>query len=310
MPRKNVEFQTSEGLTLRGWLYTPTLTGNTSSETKFPCMIMVHGWAGLKDFGLDKFAESFIAKLPIACLLYDHRSFGGSDTAPGQPQFEIIPSVQISDFQDAITYLQGLDNIESSKIGVWGSSYAAGHVVQIAATDKRVKACICLAPVFNAAESFGRLIRPDMLVAMHEMFKNDRLSRAAGQPAATMRVTDQDPLVPSCLPSAEAYAFYTGHEAKLGGLWKNEVTIRSVEAGCAYNASHWIARIAPTPLLVVIAKYDTAAPVDLALSSYNQACEPKQLVFVPCEHFDIYAGPTFDYNAGKQIEFLREHFCT
>jgi len=64
--------------------------------------------------------------------------------------------------------------------------------------------------------------------------------------------------------------------------------------GDGHNASHWISCIAPTRLLMVIATYDTAAPVDLALSAYNQAYELKQFVFVPCEHFDIYAGPTFD----------------
>jgi dienelactone hydrolase len=113
-------------------------------------MILVQGWAALKEFALDKVAEAFVTNLPLACLVYDHRSFGSSDTAPGQPQFEIIPSFQISDLQDAITHAQGLENIDPSKIGIWGSSYSAGHVLHLAATDKRVKAVISqVNPVFN-----------------------------------------------------------------------------------------------------------------------------------------------------------------
>lgn len=144
---------------------------------------------------------------------------------------------------------------------------------------------------------------------MSELFKDDRLARAAGQPAATILVTDPSPLVPSCLSSAEAYAFYTGYEAKLDGRWKNEVTIRSVEAGCAYNSSHMIERISPTPLLMVVATNDYAAPTDMALSAFNKALEPKQLVLVPCTHFDIYSGPNLDYSVKKEIEFLRENLC-
>jgi fermentation-respiration switch protein FrsA (DUF1100 family) len=163
--------------------------------------------------------------------------------------------------------------------------------------------------VVNAAEAFGRLLSPDMMVAMNEMFKNDRLARAAGKPAGTIRVTDTDPQVPSCLSSADAHAFYTGYEAKLGGRWKNQVTIRSVEAGCAYNGSHMIERISPTPLLMVVAKYDYAAPTDMALNIFNRALEPKQLVLLPCTHFDIYSGSNLDYSIRKEIEFLRENLC-
>lgn len=140
MSRKDIEFQTSDNLTLRGWLYTPLTS--TANKKKLPCMILVQGWAALKEFTLDKVAEAFVANLPLACLVYDHRSFGSSDTAPGQPQFEIIPSLQISDLQDAITYVQGLEHIDSSKIGIWGSSYSGGHVLHLAATDKRVKVVI------------------------------------------------------------------------------------------------------------------------------------------------------------------------
>lgn len=144
------------------------------------------------------------------------------------------------------------------------------------------------------------------MASMNEMFTNDRLARAAGQAAATILVTDSNPLVPSCLPSTEAHAFYIGYEAKLdNGKWKNQVTIRSIEAGRAYNAFHMIESISPTPLLMVVAKYDYAAPTDIALSVFNKALEPKRLVLVECSHFDIYSGESFEYSVEKDIEFLR-----
>lgn len=140
MPRKDIEFRTNDAVTLRGWLYTPSTSPQSGS--KLPCLVMSHGWSAVKEMALDKFAEAFIAKLAIVCLVYDNRSFGSSDTSPGQPQYEIIPSVQISDLQDAITYAQGLEIVDPSKIGIWGTSYSGGHVLQTAAIDKRVKACV------------------------------------------------------------------------------------------------------------------------------------------------------------------------
>jgi pimeloyl-ACP methyl ester carboxylesterase len=82
---------------------------------------------------LDKFAEYFVSHLPIACLVYDNRGFGASDAAPGAPRHEIIPSLQQSDYSDAITYAQTLEEIDGSRIGIWGSSYSGGHVLTVGA---------------------------------------------------------------------------------------------------------------------------------------------------------------------------------
>lgn len=134
MPRKNVDFKATDGTTLRGWFYTPE-----SSSGKVPCLVMAHGWTALKEMDLDAFAEYFTSKLPISCLVYDNRCFGESD---GQPRHEIIPSLQQSDYSDAITFAQSLEEVNPDKIGIWGSSYSGGHVLFVGAVDRRVKAVL------------------------------------------------------------------------------------------------------------------------------------------------------------------------
>jgi cephalosporin-C deacetylase-like acetyl esterase len=134
MPRKDIEFKTSDGLTLRGWFYTPG-----SSSGKLPCLVMAHGWSALKEMDLDAFAEHFTSKLALSCLVYDNRCFGASE---GNPRHEIIPSLQQSDYSDAITYVQSLDAVNADKIGIWGSSYSGGHVLAVGAVDRRVKAVL------------------------------------------------------------------------------------------------------------------------------------------------------------------------
>lgn len=82
MARKDIEFKTSDAVVLRGWLFTP----DAAAGEKLPCLVMSHGWTAVKEMGLDKFAEAFISKLKIICLVFDNRGFGASDAAPSQPR--------------------------------------------------------------------------------------------------------------------------------------------------------------------------------------------------------------------------------
>jgi alpha-beta hydrolase superfamily lysophospholipase len=92
--RKDIEFKTTDGTTLRGWHYLPDSPG------KHATIVMAHGFAGVKEMYLDKFAEAF-AKADLASVVYDNRNFGASD---GEPRQEIDPWLQIRDYSDAITF--------------------------------------------------------------------------------------------------------------------------------------------------------------------------------------------------------------
>lgn len=156
-------------------------------------------------------------------------------------------------------------------------------------------------------ETINRLVRPDILAGLIEMFHADRLARAAGQKAATIPVAHPDPLVPASLPSADAWAFFEEWMPKVKGKWENKVTVRTLEACRAYDPSLFIARISPTPLLMVVAEKDCVTPTDLALSAFARANEPKQLeILRGCTHFEAYKEPFFSEVTAKEIEFLRK----
>ena len=139
MPREDISFKTSDGITLRGWFYPPEV----KLDEKAPCLVISHGFSAIMGMGLDDYAVSFQAALPaLSILVYDHRGLGASDTGTGQIRCEIVPAEQISDMQDAITYAQMRQEVDPKKIGVWGTSYSGGHVLYVGAVDKRVKAVI------------------------------------------------------------------------------------------------------------------------------------------------------------------------
>jgi uncharacterized protein len=104
---------------------------------------------------LDLFAEYFTKTISINALVYDNRCFGASD---GTPRFEIIPNLQMSDIQDAITFAASLPEVDPEKIAIWGSSYSGANVLQVAAFDRRVKAVLAQAAMISGVETVHRLL--------------------------------------------------------------------------------------------------------------------------------------------------------
>jgi cephalosporin-C deacetylase-like acetyl esterase len=174
MPREDISFQTADNVTLRGWFYRPPSDSHGNTHGKLPCLVMAHGFSAVKEMDLDAFASYFSTNLALTCLVYDNRGFGASDTAANEPRLEIIPSKQISDYSDAITYAQTREEVDRTKIGVWGSSYSGGHVLHVGAMDRRVKVVLSQLPMVDGWANFHRLIRPDFVGGMNEAFEQGR----------------------------------------------------------------------------------------------------------------------------------------
>lgn len=168
MPRQDIEFKTTDHVTLRGWMYKPA-----DAPKKLPCLVISHGYTGLKEMFLDKVADRLVSALPIACLVYDQRGFGESDQKDGAPRSEIIAAHQASDKQDAITYAQSRPDIDATKIGLWGYSFSGGHALWLAAVDRRVKAVIALAP-FTNGDVVSNNLRSDFIDSVAAMIQQGR----------------------------------------------------------------------------------------------------------------------------------------
>ena len=64
---------------------------------------------------------------------------------------------------------------------------------------------------------------------------------------------------------------------------------------------------APTPLLLVVTDRETIVPTDIALRIFTQqAFEPKQVVLVPGEHFEVYTGQGFALSSQAALAWFRQ----
>ncbi|KAL8629801.1 hypothetical protein Q9189_004474 [Teloschistes chrysophthalmus] len=221
MTPTNVEFNTSDGVTLRGWFVKP----KDAATSSLPCLVMTHGWSYVKEMGLIAVAALLTSSLPISCLIYDHRSFGDSDTLPGQPRQEIIPPTQASDMRDAITYAQSRNDVNEDQIGLWGFSSSGGLSLYLGAVDRRIKAVIAVAPMVDGWKLVHRFLPPDALNTMLKDFESDRLARAAGERPKMIPVTSADSMASTSIPSRAVWDFVSRLD-KIAPRWRNETTVR------------------------------------------------------------------------------------
>lgn len=299
MVREDVEFPTEDGVTLRGWLYRPQ-----EGSGPFPLIVMAHGFSATKEMHLDDFAEVFSAA-GFLVLVYDNRNLGASD---GEPRGELDPWQQVRDYRTAITWATARDDVDASRVGVWGSSYSGGHVLVVAAQDRRVRCVVSQVPLISGYENARRLIRSDHLAPLRAAFDADRAARYAGEPPAMIPVVySEDPAEACALPTADSHDFFLGPVLERATTWRNEVTLRSVEMFTEYEPGDALPRITPTPLLMVVAAEDHLTVVDLSTRAFARAYEPKRLLLLPGGHFDAYVGEAFQISSAAQRDWFVTH---
>jgi len=274
--REDVRFE-AEGVTLAGWLYRPT------GAAAAPAVVMAHGFSGVKEQGLDRYAEAFAAA-GLCVLVFDHRNFGASG---GEPRQEIDPVQQARDYRHAITYRSTLPDIDAGRIGIWGTSYSGGIVLHVAAMDRRVRAVVSQVPSVNGSANAARRVRPELLAEVNARFDADRDARFRGAAPAMIACVADDAGTPCVMPGKAAFDFFADSAAH-APAWRNEVTLRTLEMAREWDPGHVVARISPTPLLLIVAADDTLTPTDLALEAFERALQPKELLLVPGGHFDVY----------------------
>ena len=246
---------------------------------------MAHGYSGVKEQYLDNFASKF-ADAGFVVLVFDYRYFGASE---GDPRQQLLWYEQIIDYRNAITWVSMQPEVDGARIGVWGTSYSGGHVLQVAACDKRVKAVVAQVPAVGAWESYFAQLPSEQIAqisAVHAAARAERMKTGTILYAPVVAPPGQ----PGVMTAPGAYEFFTA-SARNAPRWENRVTVESLETGMYYDPTEFIELIAPVPLLMIIADDDVVTPTAVQKKAFERAREPKSLIVVPGQHFDPYVGP-------------------
>lgn len=285
--REDVQFRTRDGTQLKGWFYTPA-----EGSAPFPCIIMTHGLTGQIVHGLHAFAERF-AQAGFAVLAYDHRGWGGSG---GEPRQETNPFLQMQDGRDAITYVGLRPDVDSSRIGLWGTSYSGGVALTIAAADRRIRCVVALVPVVTGSGMLKRLVGEMNMDAHLRDLYAARDAEARGEGIQYRQATSYK----------ETLAWF--EKADPDKVWDNRITTVSHDMTFEFEPGDSIHRISPTPLLMIIADHDTRVCTDLQLEAYSRALEPKRLVMIQGGHYQPYIEK-FSEAAEPATQWFLQHLA-
>ncbi len=297
--RKDVMFQ-SDGLNCKGWYYLPD---NYSEGQKLPAVVMAHGFSAVKEMFLDKYAEKFAGR-GMAVLVFDYRYLGEGE---GEPRGQVLPHTQLDDYRNAISWVSQQTETDPDRIGVWGSSYSGGHVIHLAAFDRRIKAAVAQVPNVCVWRSILKSQGHEALRMLQDMVAADRAARYPDKPLNYFPVVAPEGEF-AILGTPDAYAFFLKTSEERRANWINQVTIESIEKMIENDPAAAIELISPTPLLIVAAEKDSLVPIELVREVFERAGEPKKLVEIPCGHFDVYDDPSWHEQAvGAAVQWFAEH---
>ena len=190
-----------------------------------------------------KYAEYF-ARGGFAVLAYDNINFGASG---GEPRQEVDPLLQRRGYRDAITYAGLRPEIDKTRIGIFGTSFSGGHVLEVAAHDRRVKCVVSQIPAISGFKAFQRGARRDGQAAALKAQDEDREQRFLGKPPETFKVVSDDPAESCAMSGTAAYEYFMDqariaeleelHDVAFAGFipGRRELGIHSVDF--AYSAS-------------------------------------------------------------------------
>ncbi len=166
-PPDDIQFHTrdikSEGTRMTAEVFSL----KSRSGAKLPTIILCHGWGGV---AAQLRPEAIVlARAGYLAVAFDYRGWGASDgrlilaspapsgrniarfSAEVQEIREVVdPLDQTTDLQNAIHWVVGEPECDAVRIGLWGSSYSGGHVVYVAARDRRVKALVSQVPALDS----------------------------------------------------------------------------------------------------------------------------------------------------------------
>ncbi|MFI9645712.1 alpha/beta hydrolase [Streptomyces sp. NPDC052040] len=297
-----------DGIDLHTWLYRPAEASASAPApapapvpVPVPVISMAHGFAGLKYHGLDGYAQRFVAA-GFAVVIHDHRGFGLSG---GQPRRDIDPWRQLHDWRRVISFITTLEGVDPGRIGVWGSSYAGGHSLVLGASDRRIKAVVSQVATISGYEQSLRRVPVEKRAAMAGLLADDDRAQLDGEPG-TQPINSPDPGTLAVYHSQEIEDFNERFPTPEGVEDDRRVTLRSTLKAQLYEPGVWVPRVAPTPLLMIVAEHDVITPHEFAEAAFETAGEPKKLVRYDGGHFDAYAK-NLDETSGAALDWFLKH---
>ena len=288
---KREVFFYSENCKIAGDLYVPDACAEAAP---LPAIILCHGFSGIREILLPPYAEAF-SRRGFAALVFDYRGFGDSEGERGR----LIPAEQCVDIRNAITFMETVPEVDSSKIGLWGTSFGGAHAISVSAIDRRVK-CLSVQITFGSGE---RMVSGSMSSQEKEKML------ATLQKAWQRAVTKNKPMslnMDQILTDPDSKEFYLKTVEKFPKL-KTRLPLLTIKESMEYMPENSISKLL-IPVLIIGADKDIVCLVEESRILFEKARDPKELYILEgARHYDVYEGGYFTMSSGKALDWFERY---
>ncbi|KAK4062497.1 uncharacterized protein Triagg1_9983 [Trichoderma aggressivum f. europaeum] len=239
----------------------------------------------------------------ITALIYDTRSLGQSD---GEPRNEVDPTMQVSDFSDALSFMKTLPIVDPAMIGFWGMSYGATVALCAASLDERAKWCIAVCPLVEPKP------RQDMLARVLRKTMKDRESRILGNTPTFLPVLTEKRENPAGMGmDVDDAGFEYMMNVKDHGApnYENQTTLQTYYRLISWQPFEVMRYLHVRPsrasILMIIPENDLMSPPETQIKWFDSFPTPKKMhVALGKGHLDVLSGDDSQVLADLQVKFV------
>ncbi|CDO85821.1 alpha/beta hydrolase [Mycobacterium triplex] len=282
----------SRGTRCAGWLTLPDGPG------PHPGLVLAHGLGATHGMSMAQYEQHF-AESGIATLAFDYRYTGASDGEPRQ-QFSMRGHRQ--DVEAAWDYLRAHGSIDAARLGLWGTSLGALHVLQAAARGIDVAAVVVQCPIVHGPAT---LLRGGLLPAVRltPAIVTDAVSRLRRAGRTYVPIVGEPGGLAAVTGAGALDGWYS--TVSPGCTFDNRMAAMDVLGVAAASAKREAAKI-KAPLLVCVSRRETL--MDPRHAEDVAAAAPRGSArHYDGDHFQIYHPPLLGELLADQTAFLQEH---
>jgi pimeloyl-ACP methyl ester carboxylesterase len=263
-----------------------------------PALVLAHGFGANHTMALQTYEQHFAAA-GIATLAFDYRHLGASD---GLPKQRLSLRRHRQDLIAALDHVRELPGIDRTRVGLWGTSLGAMHVLRVAAERPDVAAVVVQCPIVDGPATLTKLGAAAAI----------RLAPAVIADAVRQMVRVAPYYVPIVGPPGTVAAVTVagameGWNSTIspGGSFENRVGAADV-LQIAVTSAKRAARRIRAPLLVCVSEHETLIDPHHVETVARRASRGEARHYAG-DHFAIYHPPLVDDLLADQTAFLRRH---
>lgn len=285
---KKIEFY-SDGLLLKGTFY-------KANETlkKYKTIIMCHGFGGIKELLLPKYANIF-SKNGFDVFTFDYRGFGESEG-----ECRIIPEEQIRDILSLINFANNFEDLKENKIALWGTSLGGAYALKVSTLCKKIMGVYAQITFSNGFRNNTFYLNQDELTKLEKTIENLVYNEITKNKVLKVNLK-------KILNDKQSVEFLNKYENNFKEAFNIKLPFSTINNINKFSIDSILQQI-NIPTLLVQADLDTVNLPNEMEYIYNNLKTNKSLIHIDGGHYDVYEGDTFTKLISDQLLWFSKAF--